>query len=343
MPVKSVWVTGATGLVGSHIAQLCRCRGWRVRASVRRESETAFLEALGCEIVRMDLTRPEAVRGAADGCQVAIHAAAQLGRPAPWRAYHAVNVLGTRNVLDECLRAGVSRFVHLSTVAVYGPPAGHSTLPIDETSRTDLPVDESDFYSRSKRMAEALVRDVDPRVLGWTILRPDVVIGERDRHFTPRILRIARRPLLVLAGGGRNDLPLVYAGNLALAAELAVTRECAIARTYNVTDDGQLSQRELFSEASGRTAPHFLPLPMFGLSVVTRMMHVLVPRLLGRPSPLSPDKLWFLANSDPFSDERICRELGWSPAVSTADGWGRSVRWCRRAAGNDRARGMLGE
>ena len=326
----TVLVTGGTGLIGSHVAALFREMGWRVRALIRPTSDAAFLEELGCEFVLADLTDPESASGAADGCEVVVHAAAQLGTPASMDRHVEVNVEGTRRILKEAIDSGVRRFVHISSVAAYGAPFDASTRPLDEETPLDDPIPEQDHYSLTKRMAEEVVRKVDRRI-EWCILRPDMVMGERDRLFTPRVLRWASRPVLTTLGMGANDLPLVYAGNVALAVWLAATQDGAAWRTYNVTDDGELTQKTLVRVAAGRgpDAP-VLPLPV-PLIVTAGRIGAVVGRIIPglRPGVLTPRRVRLFTEGDPYDDALIRQELGWKPTVSTEEGWLRSVEWHR--------------
>ncbi|MFQ5888536.1 MAG: NAD-dependent epimerase/dehydratase family protein [Gemmatimonadota bacterium] len=334
-----ILITGATGLVGSHAASLWSERGWRVRALVRPASDTSFLESLGCELVLGDLTDPASLRGSAGGCEVVLHAAAYLGIRAPWEGYRAPNVDGTRNILAESLHAGVRRFLHVSTVAVYGAPSQHDHLPIDEDTPTDLPVREDAYYERSKRMAEAVVRATPVSRLPWTILRPAVVVGERDRHFTRRIVELTRYGVLPVVGDGENPLPIVFAGNVAVALWLAAEREVAVGRTYNVTGDGRLTQRQLFSIAAGEKGQlRLVPLPPALLRGVGSVLEAAFAALGRHRRPrLNRARVWFLANPDPYDGGRIRRELEWNPTTSTVEGWTRSVAWYRQSRAKGRA------
>lgn len=324
-----VFLTGGTGLVGSHAAARWRAEGWAVRVLVRPGSDTRFLEELGCELVIGDLEAPESFRGAATGCRVIVHCAARVAGSAPWERFRRVNVEGTRHVVTECLRSGCSRFVHLSSVAVYGHPAEHGTSKLDESAATDLPVPDNAHYERSKRMAEDVVRRTGSTEVEWCILRPPVLMGERDRAFTPRLVSAARRPVLPRVGAGTNDLAVVYAGNVALATWLAGTREAARNAVYNVTDDGRLTQRQLLRDLREmvREAGITLPVPELLLRTAVGGMEALCRTLPGSPSaPVTRRNVWFLAHDDPYDCGRIRRQLGWEPRTSTREGWRRAVR-----------------
>lgn len=324
---ETVLVTGASGLIGSHAARCFREAGWTVRALARPDSDVRYLEELGTEIVLGDVTAPGSLTGAAEGCRAVLHAAAVLGRAAPWDTFREVNVEGTRNVLTEAVRAGCERFVLVSSIAVYGDLAYHGGT-VTERSPTDSELDHHQHYERSKRMAETAVRRAGPEALGRTVLRPAVVTGERDRHFAPRVARIAGRALVPMVGTGQNPLPLVYAGNVAEACRLAVVSDEAVGRTYNVSEDGGITQRELLEAAAGPST-RLLPLPRRAVEAAAALVDG-VASLGGDESRVwSARRVRLLGRPNPYSSERIRRELGWRPPVTTREGWNRTLTWLR--------------
>lgn len=332
----TLFLTGGTGLVGSHVAELWSRNGWRVRALVRPRSDTRHLESLGCELVVGSLTRPDSFSGAAAGCEATVHAAARIEGDGGWEAFREVNVEGSRHVAAECLRSEVATLVHVSSIAVYGDPRDHDRRPIGEDAPTDTPLAPGSGYARSKRTAEKVVRRIAGRDLRWTVLRPGFVVGERDRHFTPRVVRYASAPLRPRFGTGENELPVVYAGNVALAAWLAVERPDGRDAVYNVTDDGPLTQDELWAEASRVTgrAGLVVPVPEWAAlrgAAAAEWTAKFLPRLRG----LLPDRrrMSLLCEDDPFDGTRLARELGWHPPTSTREGWKRALEWNARAAG----------
>lgn len=331
MSSRTLFLTGGTGLVGSHVAALFRKEGWSVRALVRPASDTRHLERLGCQLVLGDVRRHDTLSGAAQGCRAAVHAAALVAARASWERYRSVNVEGTRNVVAECLRAGCGRLVHVSSVAVYGHPGRRRDLPLDEGSALDTPLRGGDHYERSKRMAEDVVRRACGDALEWAILRPAVVMGERDRHFTPRILGLAGSAVLPIPGDGDHPLPVVYAGNVAEACRLAAVRDAAAGRVYNVADDGHLSLRRLLDEArEGRLLA--LPVPSRAMDAIGRLVDGLAELVPGDGAgTVNGRRLWFATHPNPFRSRRAREELGWSPRVSPPEGWRRSLAWRRRS------------
>ncbi|MCE2390265.1 MAG: NAD-dependent epimerase/dehydratase family protein [Proteobacteria bacterium] len=147
--MSTVLLTGATGLIGSNVAEQLADRGDRVRALVRPGSDARGLEALGVSVLRGDVRDAASVRRAAEGCQFAIHSAAVLGGPVQERTEHkAVNVRGTAHVLDAAGDLGLECVVALSTTTFF-EVAGE---PLRENSPLD-PSPSSDPYTQTKRAA----------------------------------------------------------------------------------------------------------------------------------------------------------------------------------------------
>src|ERR687887_375078 len=144
-------VTGATGLIGSHVTRLLLQRGDRVRALVRPGARVDDLE--GVEIAPGDVLDRGAVRRAMRGVQRVFHVAGLTSLRASADTLFAVNVDGTRIVLEEALRAGVARVVHTSSVVAFGPAPRGSTADerqVFRAGRYGLP------YVNAKHEAEAV-------------------------------------------------------------------------------------------------------------------------------------------------------------------------------------------
>ena len=323
----TVLVTGGSGLVGSHVIEALRARSVPVRA-LARPTAAAAVAALGAELVTGDVTDPAAwQRACAGGVSGIVHAAAIVQRPVPWATYEAVNVGGTRLAVAAARAAGGrTRLVHVSSVAVYGGTADYR--PERERRTEDAPfrsIPEHDHYARSKREAEALVRAF-AEVDGFTgiAIRPNVIYGERDRLFTPRVIRAMRAPIIPLIGPGTNYLSCVYAGNVATAIVAALEAPVSGFRAYNVTCDAPppLTAREFleaFAAACG-VRPRFFRLP----TTVARMV------MSSWTGPaLARAGLSFITGENPYVTDRAHAELGWTPHLASREAIARTVRWER--------------
>ena len=147
-----IFVTGATGFLGHNLIPLLVERGHRVRALVRPTSDLGYLRECGIELASGDVRDADAVHAAMAGCDAVIHAAGKFRFWGQYEEFHDINVEGTRNVLEAAQRAGVRRFIHISTIAVVGSPT--PAMLITENT----PCQPVDDYQRSKLEGERLVR-----------------------------------------------------------------------------------------------------------------------------------------------------------------------------------------
>lgn len=321
-----VFITGATGLLGSHVAEWLRDRGAEVVAMVRRSSDPAFLEGLGCTLVEGDVrTPPDDLTPLLEGCTHLVHAAALVYEGGAWPEVRVVNVDGTRNVLAAAAAADVGHAVHVSSVAVYGGAPGE----VDETTPIDGPIPAGDLYARSKREAEKEARAIEATEgLPVTVVRPSAVYGERDRLMLPALSDILDLPLVPLFGPADNTLPVVYAGNVASAIGHCI--EAARGdETFDLGMDHPLRQEDLFRLlAEGRgDRPRFVRLPgglVRGAASVLDRFGVSTPGAEHLPL----DRVARLAlGENPYRSRRIRAELGWSPPHRHEDALPRSGAW----------------
>jgi nucleoside-diphosphate-sugar epimerase len=314
-----VFITGATGLLGRAIAAHLIEQGHRVVALVRPQADATFLRDIGADLKVGSLTEIGSDSSAFDGCDGLVHAAALVSPAAGWDEYERVNVDGTRAVFHAAARAGVARALYVSSVGVYGAADQLAGRVVDETAPIDRPVAERNFYARSKRLAEQVAesfhRDGRLRV---SIVRPCFVYGEADRLVVPRVVRLVQPHIITTVGSGQNLLALVYAGNVAEGAVLALVSEAAAGRAYNLANDFPVTQRELFRLAASATG---------GARVIVPMPVALARALLRKSSPIRQRGLAFLALHNPFVSNRARQELGWSPRTPHQVALPRAIAW----------------
>lgn len=325
-------VTGATGLVGSHLVERLHADGWTVRAMVREPERARWLESLGAELVTGDVLEAASLARCAAGATTLFHTAAAIFPRGGWEAFRVPNIEGTRNVIAATEQSG-ARLVHMSSVAVYGGASRYR----GDGARTDeltplKPISDDAWYARSKRESEALVMDAQRAGRIWaSAIRPCVIYGRRDRQFVPRAAKLFARGVAPLLRGGRSVLGIVHAANVADVAVRAAQRDVANGRAYNAANDHPLPVKEFIQLASEGLGRHVraIPLPY----QLTRMAAVAASKLasaLGKGSSFSPvQSLDFLARDNPFSSDLARRELGWSPPVHPRDGVPDAFRWWR--------------
>ena len=158
-----VFVTGAGGFVGRHVARELAERGAEVRAE------------------RVELLDPDALEQAFTGCEAVVHVAALYSYDADPALVERVNVAGTENVLRACARARVRRLVHTSTAGTCGPVPGRPATEEDSPPAWELDVP----YKRTKLAAERLVLDAACEGLDAVVVNPTTPVGDGDAKPTP--------------------------------------------------------------------------------------------------------------------------------------------------------------
>jgi len=286
------------------------------------------VEGFGAEAALGDVTNPEAWQRATMGVRAIVHAAALVASHDSFEEFTRVNVGGTRLAIEAARRIG-ARLIHISTVAVYGRALAARGVTEDYPLQ---PLPPSDYYARTKRAAEQVLREEAERGdLSVVAIRPNVIYGERDRLFTQRLLANLRRGILPQIGPGTNHLSCVYAGNVASAILAALDAPATPGfRAYNVTRDAPplLTQREFFATfaRSAGLRPVRIRVPVMGIRVGVRLWTVVMRLLLpGRYTALGNSAMSFILGENPYSIDRIRTELGWQPPIDTRTAIARSV------------------
>jgi dihydroflavonol-4-reductase len=322
-----VLVTGASGFVGSAVARLLVERGFAVRALVRSDRPQTHLAGFDIEFVQGDLRDADAVRKAMAGVRFVFHVAADYRL---WARNPAEiidnNMLSTRLVMEEALRAGVERIVYTSSVATL------KTGPTGETHDESVSLEEHQVigtYKMSKLLAERLVLEKAAGGLPVTIVNPSTPIGPRDVKPTPTgrlIVEAAagRVPAFVETGLNMVHVDDVAAGHLA-ALERGRTGERYILGGQNA------SLSEILATIAGEVGrrPPRVKIPrraVFPIAVAAQA----VARHTGREPFITVDGLRMSKNRMFFTAAKAERELGFR-ARPYAEGIRDAIAWFREA------------
>lgn len=321
-------VTGATGFIGSHVAERLIQEGWRVRTIVRPTSDTSFIDKLGVEKVVGDLTDPETVRRAMEGVEAVVHCAAMVGDWGPVEKYRKVNVEAMRNLLEEAARVGVKRFVHISSLGVYEARDHYGT---DES--VEPPTEHIDGYTQTKVESEKLALQYHrERGLPVVVLRPGFVYGPRDRTVIPKLLEAIHSGRFRYFGSGEQAMNSIYVGNLVEAVLLALEKENAVGQVYNLTDDEPTSKKRFvgtLSRLAGLPEPN-KHIPLWLAKLLANVLEWRARRKGTEKPPLvNKARVKFLGLNLDFSCEKAKRELGYRPRYSFEEGMRQTVEWFR--------------
>jgi dihydroflavonol-4-reductase len=298
-------VTGATGFIGSHLVRLLVQRGDQVRTTVRPGSRLEVLDGLSVETVRADVRDRSSVRRAMRGVDRVFHLAGTTNLGIPREEAFALNVEGTRIVLEEALRAGVERAVYTSSVAAVGPARPGTTA--DERNAWDagryrIP------YVDSKHEAEVAALRLAARGLPVVIVNPAHVMGAGDpgRSSTSLVRRFMRRQIPAYVDGTLNIVGVqdVAHGHL-LADHAGRVGERYILGNRNFTLD------RLFADLARLTGvdPPALKLPVRIALTLAEAAHQVPGLVVPAPGEIRAASLNWA-----FTSTKAKRELGWQPS-----------------------------
>ncbi len=316
-----VLITGASGFLGSHVAdRIAKQDGVELRLLLRSRSRLTFLDGLRYERAEGELSDASSLVEAVRGVDTVIHVAGIVASLTEAR-YHEVNARGTEVLVQAAKTAGVKRFVYVSSLAALGPSSDGVTMP-----STPNPVSG---YGRSKLAGEhATLAERD--AMSVAVVRPTAVYGERDRGLLP-LYRIARFGFVPVYGDGKRLLTFIHAHDAADAIIVAAQAEGPSGGVYTVSDGSIQTWRSLieaFGKASGRHL-HILPVPtpLFNLAGYAGGLAQTVIR---KPLPLGPEEILHMrAPAWLASNDSITRDLGWQPQIDIEQGFAQAYLWYR--------------
>jgi nucleoside-diphosphate-sugar epimerase len=316
---KLIFITGGSGLVGSHAVEEAKRRGHRVRVLVRSTSDTSWLDRQGVEKVLGDLEDAESLRRGCEGADWVFNCAAKVGDWGTLDEFRRLNVEALRLLLDAAVDARVGRFVHVSSLGVY---EGRDHYGTDES--TPPAANSLDAYTRSKTEAEQLVLKTHAeRGLPASVVRPGFIYGERDRTVLPKLINALRKGTFAYFGSGEQVLNCIYVKNLVTGIFLAAEVPEALGEVFNLTDGQRITKRRFVSrvaQLAGLKEPtRKIPL---GLARVLANVVETIARTRGakRPPLINKARYKFLGLNLDYSIEKARRVLGYQPPYTFEQG-----------------------
>jgi len=313
-------VTGATGFIGHHVVHALCEAGHTVTALVRSPAAATDLPV---RQIRGHLHDAAALETALADQDVVFHVAGQMAARSEAAYFHG-NRDGTANLVRAASQhARHTRFVYVSSMAAGGPSRpGH---PL----RGEIPRRPVARYGRSKLAAEDAVRASE---LPWTIVRPPLVYGPRDRQVL-RMFRLARFGIAPLFGDGTQELSLVYGPDLADALIAVATSDLTLRRVYYACHP-EIVTAAGFARAIGRSLDKRVSILRMRRIVGTAVLALTAGGaiLARRATPLTPEKANELFQPAWTADpDAIERDAGWKAGHDLAAGLDATARWYRAA------------
>ncbi len=308
-----VFITGALGFIGGALAERFRSLGAEVRGVDLRADPAAG-------VVAGDVAVPGSWQDHAEGSDLVVHTAAVVSlRPGGSEFWHA-NVAGTRHALDAAARAGASRFLHLSSVTVFG-----FDFPDGVDERHPVRPNGVPYVDTKVASEQVVLQAHADGEIACTVVRPGDVWGPRSRPWTAIPVEEIRRRRFVLPAMGRGVFSPVYIDNLVDGIGLAATRDEGAGRVFSLTDGPGIETREFFGSYGRMLGRRGVPVaPTAVVRALARANS-----LFARESEVTPSAVDYLARRGTYSIERARSVLGYEPAVQLEEGMARSEAWLR--------------
>ncbi|MFW6049640.1 MAG: NAD-dependent epimerase/dehydratase family protein [Myxococcota bacterium] len=322
--MQTLAITGVGGFIGARLAEVALERGMRVRGLDISSDAAAKAEALGVEAVVGDITDPAAAARMCQGADAVVHTAAIVREGGDWDLFRRVNVEGAETVARAARDAGARRFVHLSSVMVYG-----FHYPPGITEEGPLRGDDNPYCTTKIQSEQALLAFHERGDMEVVVVRPGDVYGPGSQPWVVRPLQLMKQGLFALPNRGRGYINPVYVDDLAEGILLALHTEHT-GEAFNLTDGRAVTYTEYFgrlARLAGLRPPRTLPTPV--LRVAFRAIEQGF-GLAGKEPPAHAQALDYLLRPGAYSIDKARRLLDYAPAVDLDEGMRRTEAWLRR-------------
>jgi len=328
-----VFVTGATGLVGSHAVRHLLDRGYQVSAMVRATSDRSALVELArthegnLQIVECDLLASQNLFELLCDIDAVVHTAACIDPHGDERNLRKINVDGTRAMLESAIAAGVAHFVHISSLSVITGDRDCYGITEEEPLQVCR-----EAYANSKIEAEQIVMDASVlKKINVTALRPGFIYGPNEKTWLPRVIRGIKNRTSMMVGDGSKETNLIYVENLCRAIGLAVMNPVSYGQIYNLTDGEKVTKLQLFQAlADGLELPYtWLTIPMFLARFIVNSASAIAvispPKLKQVLGKYSRPALRLVGMNQGFDISKAERQLGYTNRIPFAQGMAKTL------------------
>jgi nucleoside-diphosphate-sugar epimerase len=313
-------VTGSCGFMGTHMVELLKERGYKVRATDlpsaypdddrKRGLFPSVVQKAGAEFIGADLTDAAMIKPLVKDAEIIFHIAGLFKYSATWEALEAVNVGGTKNLLDAALAEGkLKRFIMWGAGGVYGIPTP-DMLPLKEDMITNPP----NNYLKSKDLAEKLVMEVcEKNKIPYAILRPTTVYGPRAVYGGGQlVMSMAKMNPAMAPANFTARVPFIHVRDVVGAALHLAEHQGKIKGPYNINDDSQMTQIDLiryFAQMMGHLFVKLPPIPVefirAGVGKVAGVVEHLARDVLHVASPIEADTIEYLNRDFTYSNDKL--------------------------------------
>lgn len=318
----TIFLTGGSGFLGSHIAELLSEEGFEVRALVRQSSKKDFLRKTGASLVEGDVEDESSIKRWLRGVDAIVHAAGVIKAQGE-EEYIKVNKNGTANLLRACksINPSIQRFIYISSIAAQGP------CPSPHPRKKNIPPSPVTIYGRSKLLGEEEVLKFK-NLFNVTIIRPPVIFGQRDSEFF-KIFKLIKMLRIMPFINKKNLLSIIHAKDVARAVLLSLKKEHPAGSIFPIDDGGVYSWDDLrihIEKAMGIKSYSIKVSPIFfnAFAYFYEFYGKIVsePVILNREKVKEMSQLYWICGY-----EEIKNTLGWEPKFPFPESVGDTFKW----------------
>lgn len=320
-----VLLTGATGFIGSHVLDMLLRENYKVSCLVRKTSNLKWIkDKIDCiTLKRGDFLYPETLTNLADDVDIVIHIAG-LTYSLDWHKYYLVNFIGTKNILQACLKSRkVKKFIYFSSQSACGPSAKGE---IKDENNIPKPISH---YGKSKRLSEEEVLKCKNE-MEVLILRPTIIYGPRDFYLLP-IFKLAKNGFFITLGNSNRLINLCYIEDLIHMVSLMIKSSYKSGEIFFIGGDNYpiYEIRDLFSKVVGKK--------LRNISISDKMLPLLgffceiVGKIFKKEYMLNIDLVKDITKDNwAVNVEKISKFLNYTPNTSLKIGLHKTYEWYLR-------------
>ncbi|MBF0241432.1 MAG: NAD-dependent epimerase/dehydratase family protein [Desulfamplus sp.] len=315
--MKTALVTGATGKIGRLLVPELLRQNFRVRLFLRKKST---ISSPNLDIFYGDITDYQSVAAAVSGVDYIFHLAALLHISNPkasmYGKFYAVNVVGTKNIVDAAICAGVKRVILFSTISVYGVTPSNSYEYVNKVFSESSPANPLTIYAKTKLLAEQYQASC------VTVLRLASVYGTQVTGNYLRLIEAVKRGFFIIPvdkNGSSVNRTLIHENDVVAGAIYVATHPQAAGKIYNLTDGYVHSLEDII-----RAIANGLPLDIKILKISKEPLKIIVD-FLQKYRGNNIEKIAFyidkLMENIAVDGQKIQKELGFKPKYNLQNGW----------------------
>ncbi|PHJ58167.1 oxidoreductase [Nostoc linckia z18] len=321
---QTLLITGINEFVGLRAAELAIAQGIKVRGLQTSKEQNKTALNLGIEVITGNIADPNIAQKACQGIDVVLHTEQMAQEAGPINHFREINVNGAVNIAKAAKQAGISTFVHLSSVMVYG------FNYLDGVTETDTLSNDNNPYCQTKIEAEtALLELNNPPDFGIIIIRAGDIYGPGSIPWIVKPILMMRQKLFAYPNDGKGVINHVYIDNLIDGIFLAIEKQ-TYGEIFNITDGQQTSWKEYFMRlAAMENLPAPLSLPKDEMKLFLKL-RAQGQKLFRKKADILPESVDFMTRPYACSIAKAQTLLDYKPIIDLEEGMQRTHEWLQQ-------------